>query len=559
MRGLQLNVIAPVAGFPVGGHESAAQQGAQSQHKAVVEVLPGSIEGADRLGQQRLYLRFQPCVIAGEDGLLNGNRRGRRDQILQPLQNLLVIHQRNLPVGQGDLAHKIAAEGGRGFQCLQIAGHQQKTVNGGGIAFDLRIDHAGVDEGGEGLAVDQGGQTVINLLVRLGKHFPDNIVAAGGDPEGPRLALVAEVVDHRPRVENLRLAEAVAVVPPANFVVLIGSAVVFRHLHHLVGGEAEVGAVFVVQHGVDGQVVHPAEDALLCHPQNAGEEAEGQVLIILEPAGKQVPHKPDDLVVIVLLVALLDGGVVLVDDDNGRNGIVLVQHSGQVQQCRSQLYLADLAVCQLFIGLLAVLVALFTGQQLFVPPGLLCENIPDGRKGLLPSVELHILEGQEDHRVLALIIPVLLAAGPDLLIPEVDGGILVALFKISAQHIHIQRLAEAAGAGEQRHHRTLVDKVLDHHRLIDIVVFRRCKTVDGHADGQGQLRRALRLAESARLEPLIRRLLRISGDQPTIALLFRTGDSPILAERRNSPLRYIPAHCCLSYRDHFSHRGYIHA
>lgn len=82
LRGLQLNVIAPVARFPVGGHESAAQQGAQSQHKAVVEVLPGGIEGADRLGQQRLNLRFQPCVIAGEDGLLNGDRRGRRDQIL---------------------------------------------------------------------------------------------------------------------------------------------------------------------------------------------------------------------------------------------------------------------------------------------------------------------------------------------------------------------------------------------------------------------------------------------------------------------------------------------
>ena len=73
------------------------------------------------------------------------------------------------------------------------------------------------------------GQTVINLLVRLTKHFPDNIVAAGGDPEGPRLALVAEVVDHRPRIENLRLAEAVTV-PLANFIELIGSAVVFRHM-----------------------------------------------------------------------------------------------------------------------------------------------------------------------------------------------------------------------------------------------------------------------------------------------------------------------------------------
>ena len=283
------------------------------------------------------------------------------------------------------------------------------------------------------------------------------------------------------------------------------------------------------------------------------------MLIILETAGKQVPHKPDDLVVIVLLVALLDGGVVLIDDDNGRNGIVLVQHSRQVQQCRSQLYLADLAVCQLFIGLFAVLVAFIANQQLLVPPGLLCENVPDGCKGLLPSVELHILEGQEDHRVLALIIPVFLPASPDLLIPEVDGSILVALFKVGAQHIHIQRLAKAPGSGEQRHHRTLINEVLDHHRLINVVVFRRCKAVVGHADGQGQLRRTLRFAKSARLDPLIRRFLRISRDQPTIALLFRTGDSPILAECRNSPLRYIPAHCRLSYRDHFSHRGYLHA
>ena len=60
---------------------------------------------------------------------------------------------------------------------------------------------------------------------------------------------------------------------------------------------------------------------------------EATLLRATEPAGKQVPHKPDDLVVIVLLIALLDGGVVLVDDDNGRNDIVLVQHRGQVQQC----------------------------------------------------------------------------------------------------------------------------------------------------------------------------------------------------------------------------------
>ena len=93
----------------------------------------------------------------------------------------------------------------------------------------------------------------------------------------------------------------------------------------------------------------------------------------------------------------------------------------------------------------------------------------------------------------------------------------------------------------------VVDEILDHHRLIDVVVFRRRKAIVRHADGQGQLRRTLLFAESARLEPLICRLLCANRDHPTIAHLFGTGDSSILAERRNSPLCYIPAYCCFSY------------
>ena len=130
-----------------------------------------------------MNLRFQPCVIAGENGLLNGNRREWRDQVLQPLQDLLVIHQRNLPVGQGNLAHKIAAEGGRGFQCLQIAGHQQEAVNGGWIALDLRVDHTGVNADRESViselkkyncpnTIVNGLAGSSNLVILYFSHFP---------------------------------------------------------------------------------------------------------------------------------------------------------------------------------------------------------------------------------------------------------------------------------------------------------------------------------------------------------------------------------------------------
>ena len=50
------------------------------------------------------------------------------------------------------------------------------------------------------------------------------------------------------------------------------------------------------------------------------------MLIVLEPARKQVSHKLDDLVVVVLLISLLNRRIILVDDDDGRNAIVLMEH-----------------------------------------------------------------------------------------------------------------------------------------------------------------------------------------------------------------------------------------
>ena len=236
-----------------------------------------------------------------------------------------------------------------------------------------------------------------------------------------------------------------------------------------------------------------------------------------------------------------------------------MEHCRQIQQRSGQLHFADLALSQLFIGLFAVLVALTAGQQFFMPPGFLCENISNRCKSLRPSIELDILESQENHRVLSLIVPVLLTAAPNLLVAEINRGILVTFFKKSAQHIHIQRLAESPRAGEQRHHRALVNEILNHHRLVDVVVFRRRKAVVGHTDRQWPLRRPLCFSESARLNPLIHWLLRICRNHPAFPLLFCTNDFSVFAERRNSPFRYVPARRRFFDRDHFSHMGHLRA
>ena len=61
MRGLQLNVIAPVAGFPVGGHESTAQQGAQAQH--ILAFHPKGDEG--KIFVEMLIEKMQNISVSG--------------------------------------------------------------------------------------------------------------------------------------------------------------------------------------------------------------------------------------------------------------------------------------------------------------------------------------------------------------------------------------------------------------------------------------------------------------------------------------------------------------
>ena len=66
---------------------------------------------------------------------------------------------------------------------------------------------------------------------------------------------------------------------------------------------------------------------------------------------------------------------------------------------------------------------------------------------------------------------VFFAASPDVFVFEIHGGILVRFFKKSSEHIHVQCFAESARAREKRDHRTLIKKILDHHGLVNIIVF----------------------------------------------------------------------------------------
>ena len=178
-------------------------------------------------------------------------------------------------------------------------------------------------------------------------------------------------------------------------------------------------------------------------------------------------------------------------------------------------------------------------------PGLFCNDIPNGCVGLLPGVELHILECQEDHRVFPLIVPVILSTRPNLLIPEIDGGVLIALFKERTQHIHVQRLAKTPGPGEQRNHRSGVQKIPDQQGLVHIVVIRGGGFEIRDADGKWLTHRRSRQGRTAPAAALIHWLLRSIRNEPLLAFFICTGDTSISAQFIHPPLRNPPSGRCL--------------
>lgn len=141
-------------------------------------------------------------------------------------------------------------------------------------------------------------------------------------------------------------------------------------------------------------------------------------------------------------------------------------------------------------------------------------------EGLIPCIEFYIFKRDENNRVFALMIAVFFSAAPDKLVFEIDGSILVGLFKKGAEHIHIQRFAETPGAGKQRDDRKLIQKVSYHQCLIDIVIFRLGQAIIGNPNGQRKVIRCFIFDIRTGFYALIGRFFCICRNKPDMAILF---------------------------------------
>ena len=112
-----------------------------------------------------------------------------------------------------------------------------------------------------------------------------------------------------------------------------------------------------------------------------------------------------------------------------------------------------------------------------MPLELALKEIADVVVGVFPGQALHILERDEDHRVLPLIITVFLTAFPNVAVPEINGGVHLTALEKRAEHVHVERLAESARSRKERDKRAFVQNIADQQGLIHIIVFCGCKAI----------------------------------------------------------------------------------
>ena len=202
-------------------------------------------------------------------------------------------------------------------------------------------------------------------------------------------------------------------------------------------GKAEILAETLVQNGVNSQVVQTAENAFLRHTKDAGQVAVRQMLVILEAAGKQIPHKGDSLIIKAQHVSLLNGNVVFVNDDDRRDSVMNVQHLRKHQKRVHQLALRGLS-CDDFLVIRFLAWAAFVAVgQFSVALEFIDKEKTNILQGIRPGGHFTIFKSEKNHRKRALVLAIAIPAAPDLRIPEIDRSVLLRLFKEGTQHVHV--------------------------------------------------------------------------------------------------------------------------
>jgi len=218
--------------------------------------------------QKLLVEDFLDCLrIAGfERGVQSGQLfRLRAHLILEPRKHLLLKDVLNLAVRD---AQRIDASV-RIIDRRKVARHVEQAPQIFNVRVDFGVRQVFVERLRDRFTLDQPLDfQLLRAVAALLNEPPHHVVAAGIDPVRLRLRLRikaqrVDVIEYVPRAIHILLAEAVAIVPRAGFLVVVFQTVIREQLANLLVGEAEVFVEAHVRDRMHHQIVQSREDALL--------------------------------------------------------------------------------------------------------------------------------------------------------------------------------------------------------------------------------------------------------------------------------------------------------
>ena len=187
-------------------------------------------------------------------------------------------HAPHLDVRDGEL---VPSSGGHG---LQISGNDHDRVDRAPVRQELPHRHGRIQDSPDGHAVGEVVQIPDHLRVGMVHQGADDLVPAGARPVRGGPEPVLDVVEEAPGVVDLRISEAVSVIPLLRFLESLRMPVFGAQVKDLLWSESEPLVRHDGEDVVHLEIVHAGEYGLLGDLHHTCHNSELEILVPLERA-----------------------------------------------------------------------------------------------------------------------------------------------------------------------------------------------------------------------------------------------------------------------------------
>ena len=220
------------------------------------------------------------------------------------------------------------------------------------------------------------------------------------------------------------------------------------------------------------QIVQTGEDALFRDAQAAGQDRELKALVRFQRIAEHIADEGDHLVVVARLEGFVQRDVILIDQDHHFAAVVFGKQGRQRAQTIRERIIRHIEGAgfhryQRPIKFFFVHIQLVALQQKAKAAGFASNQAAHSRSCGLKGQAVYAFQAEEDHRELPLVLLAQLFFLCDF--QAVEQGLVCANLKKALQHAHVQRLAEAAGAGKEVHLAPVLQKLGNKRRFINVV------------------------------------------------------------------------------------------